>query len=46
MPVFLNTLNNAILRANLPKRKGHPSAYGKFIDGGNTYLALNLLNIK
>ena len=31
MPVFLNTLNNAILRANLPKRKGHPSAYGEFI---------------
>lgn len=28
MPVFLNTLNNAILRANLPKNKGHPAAYG------------------
>ncbi|XP_021369630.1 ATP-binding cassette sub-family A member 2-like isoform X2 [Mizuhopecten yessoensis] len=28
MPVFLNTINNAILRANLPKSKGHPAAYG------------------
>lgn len=28
MPVYLNTLNNAILRANLPKSKGHPAAYG------------------
>lgn len=27
-PVYLNTLNNAILRANLPKEKGNPAAYG------------------
>ena len=29
MPVYLNTLNNAILRANLPKSRGHPAAYGE-----------------
>ncbi|XP_013381483.2 ATP-binding cassette sub-family A member 2-like [Lingula anatina] len=28
MPTYLNTLNNAILRANLPKKKGNPAAYG------------------
>ncbi|ELU10178.1 hypothetical protein CAPTEDRAFT_187351, partial [Capitella teleta] len=28
MPVYLNALNNAILRANLPASKGNPSAYG------------------
>ncbi|KAM5330692.1 ATP-binding cassette sub-family A member 2 isoform 2-T2 [Glossophaga mutica] len=28
MPTYLNSLNNAILRANLPKGKGHPAAYG------------------
>jgi len=28
MPVYLNALNNAILRANLPKSKGNPAAYG------------------
>nr|XP_008543009.1 PREDICTED: ATP-binding cassette sub-family A member 2 [Equus przewalskii] len=28
MPTYLNTLNNAILRANLPKSKGNPAAYG------------------
>ncbi|KAK3577511.1 hypothetical protein CHS0354_026468 [Potamilus streckersoni] len=28
MPVYLNTLNNAVLRANLPKSKGNPAAYG------------------
>ena len=28
MPVYLNVLNNAILRANLPKEKGNPAAYG------------------
>ncbi|KAM7094065.1 ATP-binding cassette sub-family A member 2 isoform 2-T2 [Molossus nigricans] len=28
MPTYLNSLNNAILRANLPKSKGHPAAYG------------------
>lgn len=28
MPTFLNTLNNAILRANLPKSRGNPAAYG------------------
>lgn len=29
MPTYLNSLNNAILRANLPKNKGHPAAYGE-----------------
>uniref|UniRef100_A0A803SKP8 ATP-binding cassette sub-family A member 2 n=1 Tax=Anolis carolinensis TaxID=28377 RepID=A0A803SKP8_ANOCA len=28
MPTFLNALNNAILRANLPKSRGNPAAYG------------------
>ncbi|XP_053230953.1 ATP-binding cassette sub-family A member 2 isoform X1 [Podarcis raffonei] len=28
MPTYLNTLNNAILRANLPKTRGNPAAYG------------------
>ncbi|XP_044296030.1 ATP-binding cassette sub-family A member 2 [Varanus komodoensis] len=28
MPTYLNTLNNAILRANLPKSRGNPAAYG------------------
>ncbi|XP_032055957.1 ATP-binding cassette sub-family A member 2 isoform X5 [Aythya fuligula] len=28
MPTYLNALNNAILRANLPKSKGNPAAYG------------------
>ncbi|XP_050394470.1 ATP-binding cassette sub-family A member 2 [Patella vulgata] len=28
MPVFLNSINNAILRANLPRSAGNPSAYG------------------
>ena len=28
MPTYLNTLNNAILRANLPQSKGNPAAYG------------------
>ncbi|XP_041855370.1 ATP-binding cassette sub-family A member 2 isoform X4 [Melanotaenia boesemani] len=28
MPVYLNVLNNAILRANLPSSKGNPAAYG------------------
>ncbi|XP_059174017.1 ATP-binding cassette sub-family A member 2-like isoform X2 [Physella acuta] len=28
MGVFLNSLNNAILRANLPPEKGNPAAYG------------------
>lgn len=28
MPVYANALNNAILRANLPKNKGNPAAYG------------------
>ena len=28
MGVYLNTLNNAILRANLPADKGNPAAYG------------------
>lgn len=29
MPTYLNALNNAILRANLPKSKGNPAAYGE-----------------
>lgn len=29
MPTYLNSLNNAILRANLPKSKGNPAAYGE-----------------
>ncbi|CAN7944115.1 unnamed protein product, partial [Ixodes pacificus] len=28
MPTYVNSINNAILRANLPPEKGHPSAYG------------------
>ncbi|XP_026178352.1 ATP-binding cassette sub-family A member 2 isoform X2 [Mastacembelus armatus] len=28
MPTYLNVLNNAILRANLPVSKGNPAAYG------------------
>ncbi|XP_064210505.1 ATP-binding cassette sub-family A member 2 isoform X1 [Anguilla rostrata] len=28
MPTYLNVLNNAILRANLPAGKGNPAAYG------------------
>ncbi|VFV28390.1 low quality protein: atp-binding [Lynx pardinus] len=28
MPTYLNSLNNAILRANLPRSKGNPAAYG------------------
>ncbi|KAL2092632.1 hypothetical protein ACEWY4_012430 [Coilia grayii] len=28
MPTYLNVLNNAILRANLPVNKGNPAAYG------------------
>ncbi|XP_064616373.1 ATP-binding cassette sub-family A member 2-like [Liolophura sinensis] len=28
MPTYLNVINNAILRANLPKSKGNPAAYG------------------
>ncbi|KAG8190583.1 hypothetical protein JTE90_014059 [Oedothorax gibbosus] len=28
MPTYVNSLNNAILRANIPKSKGYPSAYG------------------
>ncbi|BFZ20641.1 hypothetical protein BsWGS_23680 [Bradybaena similaris] len=28
MAVYLNALNNAILRANLPSEKGNPAAYG------------------
>lgn len=34
MPTYLNSLNNAILRANLPKSKGHPAAYGEPGRGG------------
>ncbi|XP_076818416.1 ATP-binding cassette sub-family A member 2-like isoform X1 [Clavelina lepadiformis] len=28
MPIYLNVFNNALLRANLPKSKGNPAAYG------------------
>nr|XP_042904131.1 ATP-binding cassette sub-family A member 2 isoform X3 [Parasteatoda tepidariorum] len=28
MPTYINSLNNAILRANIPKSMGNPSAYG------------------
>lgn len=28
MPTYLNVLNNAILRANLPASRGNPAAYG------------------
>ena len=31
MPTYLNVLNNAILRANLPSSKGNPAAYGNYI---------------
>lgn len=31
MPTYLNVLNNAILRANLPASKGNPAAYGNDI---------------
>ncbi len=31
MPVYINVLNNAILRANLPAGKGDPSAYGVYM---------------
>lgn len=34
MPTYLNSLNNAILRANLPKGKGNPAAYGEPRRGG------------
>lgn len=33
MPTYLNSLNNAILRANLPKSKGNPAAYGEGSQG-------------
>lgn len=32
MPTYLNALNNAILRANLPKSKGNPAAYGEDLE--------------
>lgn len=32
MPTYLNALNNAILRANLPKSKGNPAAYGENLE--------------
>ncbi len=28
MPIYLNTMNNAILRAALPPEMGNPGAYG------------------
>lgn len=31
MPTYLNVLNNAILRANLPPSKGNPAAYGNYM---------------
>ena len=30
MPIYLNAINNAILRANLPKERGNPAAYGEY----------------
>ncbi|XP_053393737.1 ATP-binding cassette sub-family A member 2-like isoform X2 [Mercenaria mercenaria] len=45
MPVFLNTLNNAILRANLPKKKGHPSAYGITLTNHPMNQTNNILNV-
>uniref|UniRef100_A0A8C5C219 ATP-binding cassette, sub-family A (ABC1), member 2 n=1 Tax=Gadus morhua TaxID=8049 RepID=A0A8C5C219_GADMO len=42
MPTYLNVLNNAILRANLPPSKGNPAAYGKNINSLTTlHLALD-----
>ena len=34
VPTFLNAINNAILRANLPDSKGDPAAYGVWSWGG------------
>lgn len=34
MPTYLNALNNAILRANLPKSRGNPAAYGELAKPG------------
>ncbi len=31
MPTFINSVNNAILRANLPPEKGNPAAFGNVI---------------
>ena len=28
MPTYVNAINNAVLRANLPKSRGNPAAYG------------------
>ena len=28
IPIYINAMNNAILRANLPRLKGNPAAYG------------------
>lgn len=39
MPTYLNSLNNAILRANLPKSKGNPAAYGELGTKGSGSLA-------
>ena len=48
MPVYLNTLNNAILRANLPPQKGNPAAYGITainhpMNDTNTVLSLEMM---
>ncbi|KAH3733603.1 hypothetical protein DPMN_040034 [Dreissena polymorpha] len=45
MPVYLNTLNNAILRANLPKHKGHPAAYGITVTNHPMNQTNNVLNM-
>ena len=29
MPTFINAMNNAILRASIPRQKENPAAYGK-----------------
>ena len=28
MPAFINAMDNAILRASMPREKGNPAAYG------------------
>ena len=46
MPTYLNVLNNAILRANLPPSKGNPAAYGMekgCIAAFNDYIAIKSL---
>ncbi|KAI4587779.1 hypothetical protein MJG53_005566 [Ovis ammon polii x Ovis aries] len=42
MPTYLNSLNNAILRANLPKSKGNPAAYGG-LQGTDVVIAIFII---